>query len=271
VERILFARRDADDPHARDALVERFLPLARSLARRYEHFGEPMDDLVQVASLALVNAIDRFETSQGCAFSSFAVPTILGALKRHFRDRTWIVRPPRKVQELTLRLARATNELSQDLDRAPTVGELAMALGSNEEQIRAALLARGSRSALSLQSPGSNADEESALQDALGCFDDGFALAESRALLAGLMVGMSSRSRELLRLRFEQDLTQAQIGQLLGVGQIQISRLLHQTLAQLRHVADQQQRLASGQLRSGSRAREPDHVTVALDPVTVAL
>ncbi len=260
MERILFACRDAGDPHARDALVERFLPLARSLARRYEHFGEPMDDLVQVASLALVNAIDRFDTAQGCAFSSFAVPTILGALKRHFRDRTWIVRPPRKLQELTLRLARATSQLAQDLDRAPTVGELATALDSSEEQILAALLARGSHNALSLQSPGGDADEESALQDALGCLDDGFALAESRVLLAGLMVGMSPRSRELLRLRYEQDLTQAQIGERLGVGQIQISRLLHQTIAQLRHVADQQQRVASGQLRPDPQARQPDRM-----------
>jgi len=250
-ERMLFASRDAGDPHARDALVERFLPLARSLARRYERAGEPMDDLVQVASLALVNAIDRFDPAHGYAFSSFAVPTIVGALKRHFRDRTWIVRPPRRVQELTLRVERATRKLSQDLDRAPTVSELAGALDSNEELILAALRARGSRHALSLQSSGLDQGEDTALQDTLGCFDEGFALAESRVMLAGLMPGLSPRLREVLRLRFEQDLTQAQIGRLLGVGQIQISRLIHQALAQLRHVADQQQRLTDGRLRSG--------------------
>ena len=172
MERILFACRDAGDPHARDALVERFLPLARSLARRYERSGEPIDDLVQVASLALVNAIDRFDATHGYAFSSFAVPTIIGALKRHFRDRTWIVRPPRKVQELTLRVEHATRKLSQDFDRAPTMTELATAVDSDEEQILEALLARGSRHALSLQSPATDQGEDSALQDTLGCFEE---------------------------------------------------------------------------------------------------
>jgi RNA polymerase sigma-B factor len=235
---------------ARDELVERFLPLARSLARRYERSDEPMDDLVQVASLALVNAIDRFDPAHGYAFSSFAVPTIAGALKRHFRDRTWIVRPPRKVQELTLRVEHATRRLAQDFDRAPTVSELAIAIDSDEEQILAALHARGSRHALSLQSPAIDQSEDSALQDTLGCFDEGFAHAESRVLLAGLMPGLSPRLREVLRLRFEQDLTHAQIGQLLGVGQIQISRLIHQALAQMRHVAEQQERQTDGRLRS---------------------
>jgi len=118
-DRRLFARRDAGDRGARDALVERFLPLARSLARRYEHSAEPMDDLVQVASLALVKAIDRFDASQGTAFSSFAVPTIVGELKRHFRDRTRAVRPPRAIRELTLRVDRAVTRLSASLDRSP--------------------------------------------------------------------------------------------------------------------------------------------------------
>jgi RNA polymerase sigma-B factor len=254
VERMLFASRDAGDPHARDALVERFLPLARSLARRYERSGEPLDDLVQVASLALVHAIDRFDATHGHAFSSFAVPTIIGALKRHFRDRTWIVRPPRRVQDLTLRVEHATRKLSQDFDRAPTLSELAIAVNSDEEQILAALLARGSRHALSLQSPATDQGEDSALQDTLGCLEEGYALAESRAVLAGLMPGLSPRLREVLRLRFEQDLTQAQIGQQLGVGQIQISRLIHQALAQLRHIADQQQRLADGELQPQQHA-----------------
>jgi RNA polymerase sigma-B factor len=249
-ERILFAACDAGDPRAREALVERFLPLARVLARRYERSGEPMDDLVQVASLALVNAIDRFDRAHGYAFSSFAVPTIVGALKRHLRDRTWIVRPPRKVQELALRVEQATRRLEQDFDRAPTVSELATAVDSDEEQILAALHARGSRHALSLQSPGIDQGEDSALQDTLGCFDEGFALAESRVMLAGLMPVLSPRLREVLRLRFEQDLTQAQIGRLLGVGQIQISRLIHQALAQMRRVADQQERLTDRRLRS---------------------
>lgn len=239
---MLFARRDSDR-HARDALVERYLPLARSLARRYERSSEPIDDLVQVASLALVRAIDRFDPGQGNAFSSFAVPTIVGELKRHFRDRTWTVRPPRGLQELTLRVQHAIDELSADLDRAPTVNELATALGSDEEHILEALQARGSHAAISLDCAGGASDEQPTLQDTLGSPDDGFARAESRVLLDGLMAGLPARSREVLRLRFEHDLTQAQIGERLGVSQMQISRLIRQALTHLRHAAEPPARL----------------------------
>ena len=236
-ERALFARRDSGDAHARDELVERFLPLARSLARRYERSGEPMDDLVQVASLALVKAIDRFQPGHATAFSSFAVPTIVGELKRHFRDRAWSVRPPRPVQELSLRIARASSELSQELDRAPTVGELAAVLDSDEEQILEALQALRGRHAVSLQAPAGDEAGPLDIQDALGSLDEQFALAESRILIDSLGAGLAPRSRELLRLRFEQDLTQREIGELLGVSQMQVSRLLRETLAHMRQAA----------------------------------
>ncbi len=235
--RRLFARRDAGDSAARDALVERFLPLARSLARRYQHSTEPIDDLVQIASLALLKAIDRFDASQGTAFSTFAVPTIVGELKRHFRDRTWTVRPPRALQELTLRLERAVARLSTCLDRAPTVSELAADLGIDEEQILEALQARGGRAGVSLEAPRSGEDDELTLQDTLGGPDDGFRLAESRVLLEDLTAGLSARSREVLRLRFEQDLTQAEIGELIGISQMQVSRLIHGALAHMRLIA----------------------------------
>jgi RNA polymerase sigma-B factor len=194
---------------------------------------------VQVASLALLKAIDRYDPTQHAAFSSFAVPTIAGELKRHFRDRTWMVRPPRGLQELTLRVEHAVSRLLGDLDRAPTVSELATALGSDEEQILEALQARASRSALSLQAPrsGGDDDEQQALQDTLGSPDEGFALAESRVLLHGLMSGLSGRSREMLRLRFEQDLTQTEIGERMGVSQMQISRHIRQALTQMRATA----------------------------------
>jgi len=230
----LFARLRAGDAGARDALAERFLPLTRSLARRYARSSEPMDDLVQVASLALVKAIDRFDPGQGTAFSSYAVPTIVGELKRHFRDRTWTVRPPRALQELTLRVEHAIARLSHDLDRAPTVGELATALGSSEEQILEALQARDGRSGVSLDVSGSGEEDHPALQDTLGSPDDGFTTAESRATLDSLMAGLSPRSLEVLRLRFDQDLTQAQIGKLMGVSQMQVSRLIRQALTQMR-------------------------------------
>jgi RNA polymerase sigma-B factor len=243
-DRLLFERRDAGDRAARDELIERFLPLARSVARRYERPGEPLEDLVQVASLALVKAVDRFDTSRGHAFTSFAVPTIVGELKRHFRDRTWTVRPPRAVQELTLRVESAAVRLSQQLDRAPTVSELAAAIGVTDEAVMEAIHARGGRRGLSLQATaGAGQDDPPALQDTLGASDDGFARAEDRAVLDGLLGCLRPRERMVLRLRFEQDLTQAEIGALLDVSQMQISRIIRHALEQLRHVAEQQRRL----------------------------
>jgi RNA polymerase sigma-B factor len=238
MDRTLFARHDAGDPRAREQLIRRFLPLARSLARRYDHSGEPLEDLVQVASLALVKAVDRYEPARGCAFSSFAVPTIVGELKRHFRDRGWAVRPPRDLQELTLRVDHAAERLTRELDRTPTVSELAAAIGSADELVLEALQARGGRSAVSLHAPAYGQDEQSALQDMLGSSDDGYARAEARVLLDGLLAGVSPRAREVLRLRFEQDLSQAEIGALVGVSQMQISRIIRQALQCLREAAE---------------------------------
>jgi RNA polymerase sigma-B factor len=243
-ERALFKRyAQCHDPYTRGALVERFLPLARSLARRYEHPGEPLDDLVQVASLALVKAIDRYDPDRGYAFTSFAVPTIIGELKRHFRDRTWAVRPPRELQELSLRVERAAAVLAQRHDRAPTVAELARTLGADEEQVVDALHARAGRSALSLQAPGPDEDSGPTLEDEIGGEDAGYARAESRAMLDRLMTLLPARDREVLRLRFGADMTQAQIGSLLGVSQMQVSRIIRQGVGRLREIADQQERL----------------------------
>jgi RNA polymerase sigma-B factor len=253
MDRMLFARRAAGDPRARDELIERFMPLARSLARRYELASEPLDDLVQVASMGLVKAVDRYEPGRGCAFSSYAVPTIVGELKRHFRDRTWTVRPPRALQELTLRVEAARLRLSQELERAPTVSELAVATGSTDEHVLDALQASTARGALSLQSPTGGREEDAELQDTLGASDDGYAHAETRALLDALLTGLTPRARIVLRLRFEQDLTQAEIGALLGVSQMQISRIIRQALGRLRHIADQQQRAGGDRPAPGER------------------
>jgi RNA polymerase sigma-B factor len=244
-DRALFARLADGDPRARAMLVERFMPLARSLARRYESSGEPLEDLVQVASLALVKAIDRFDASRGHAFSSFAVPTIVGELKRHFRDRTWAVRPPRELQELILRLDRVSVRLSQELDRAPTVSELAEAAGAEEEHILEALQARSGRGTLSLHAPSSQEPDAASLEDSLGDDDSGFDRAESRAVLDGLCVGLPARAREVLRMRFEDDLTQAEIGERLGVSQMQVSRIIRQTIARLHRVAEHHERLTA--------------------------
>jgi RNA polymerase sigma-B factor len=230
------------EPWTRCALVERFLPLARSIARRYENLGEPTDDLTQVASLALIDAVDRFDPSRGCAFTSFAVPTIVGMLKRHFRDRGWAVRPPRSLQELSLRVDRATSSLTQQLDRQPTVAEIAQALDRDVEHILEAQLARVGRSALSLQAP-RGADLGPALEDECGREDDGYHRVESRALLERLMALLPARDREVIRLRFGADMTQAEIGAALGISQMQVSRRQRAAIDRLREIVLQQERL----------------------------
>jgi RNA polymerase sigma-B factor len=238
-DRALFERYlNRRDPVDREMLVERFLPLARQLARRYQRPEEPFDDLFQVACLGLVKAIDRFDLSRDVAFSSYAVPTILGEIKRYFRDRTWSVRVPRDLQELALRVDRKVSELSTDLRRAPTVPEIAEAVGIEEEDVLEALEASGAYRATSLSTPRGNEDEAGeTLGDTVGTAEEGFGLAENRATLEQLMRAVTPREREVLRLRFEEDLTQAEIGERIGVSQMQVSRIIRQSIARLRTVA----------------------------------
>jgi RNA polymerase sigma-B factor len=221
----------------RDALFERYLPLARSLAARYRHTSEPFDDLLQVASLGLLKAIDRFDLDRGIAFSSYAVPTILGELKRHFRDRTWSVRVPRDLQELVLKVDGTVSDLGRELHRAPTVTEISQRLSVAEEDILEAMQAGGAYRATSLETP--RGDEEGdTLADSLGTDEDGFAQAEHRATLDRLLSAVGPREREVLRLRFQEDLTQAEIGERIGVSQMQVSRLIRQAVARLRVMAE---------------------------------
>jgi RNA polymerase sigma-B factor len=241
-DRALFERYlSRHDPTDREALVERFLPLARQLARRYERPEEPFDDLFQVACLGLVKAIDRFDLSRDVAFSSYAVPTILGEIKRYFRDRTWAVRVPRDLQELALRVDRKVTQLATDLRRQPTVPELAEALGLDEEQVLEALEASGAYRATSLSLPRSNEDEAGeTLGDTLGTSEEGFGLAEHRATLDRMLETLPPREREVLRLRFHEEYTQAEIGEVIGVSQMQVSRIIRQSLARLRTIAESQ-------------------------------
>jgi RNA polymerase sigma-B factor len=241
-DRELFLRHQRDrDPAAREALVERFLPLARQLARRYQRAEEPLEDLVQVAALGLIKAIDRFNPEREVAFSSYAVPTILGELKRHFRDRTWAVRVPRDLQELALKVDRAVSDLSKESHRAPSVQQIAQRVGASEEQVLEALEASGAYRATSFDAPrpgGSADDAGDSLGDAVGHLDTGFGLAEDRATLDRLMQSIGPREREVLRLRFVEDMTQAEIGERIGVSQMQISRLIRQSLSRLRSAAE---------------------------------
>jgi RNA polymerase sigma-B factor len=231
--------RSGEDPRARESLVERYLPLARRLARRYQHTDEPIEDLVQVASIGLLKAVDRFDCSREVMFSSYAVPTILGELKRHFRDRTWSVRVPRDLQELALRVDQTVTRLSLGRRRSPSIGELARAVEVSEEQVLEAMEAMGAYRAGSLDVPRSAREEESeSVAEAIGTQDPGYERAEERATLEPLMASISERERTVLRLRFSDDLTQAEIGERIGVSQMQVSRLIRQALSRLRASVD---------------------------------
>ena len=221
------------DRRARAELAARYLPLARALAMRYRHTREPIEDLVQTASLGLVKAIDRWDPDRGTAFASYAVPTILGELRRHFRDSTWMIKPPRSTQEAALRVSRTRDELWGALGREPSVRELATALEYSPEAVVDAIAASEGQSALSLDAPVGDPNDGVTHVDLLGRADEAFAVAEARVLAGDLVRVLDRRAREVLRLRFERDLHQREIGELIGVSQIHVSRILRDALATL--------------------------------------
>ena len=225
------------DPRDRDVLVQRFLPLARSLALRYQRSGEPFDDLLQVASLGLIKAIDGFDPHRGIAFASYAVPTILGEIKRYFRDRTWAVHVPSHLQELTLRVERAVGELAEQLRRQPSVAEIVMAVGADEEAVLEALQAGGAYRARSFEEPSSGSggeDDTVTLGESIGVSEHGFAHVEARVTFTALLGVVTSREREVLRMRFEEDMTQAEIAGVIGSSQMHVSRIIRGALARIR-------------------------------------
>ena len=233
-EALLAAFAETRDGELRALLAERYLPLARSIARRYARGSEPLEDLVQVASLGLLKALDRFDPARGVAFSSFAVPTIAGEVRRHFRDRCWAVRPPRDLQERALSVDRAAEDLTNRLGRAPTVRQIGQALELDDEAVLEAMQASRAASTTSLSSPrGSEEDGDSTLEATIGMPEDGFEQAEQRALYQQLAQCLSDREREIVSLRFEHDMTQEAIGKAVGVSQMQVSRVLRQALAKL--------------------------------------
>jgi RNA polymerase sigma-B factor len=226
------------DIAAREELVERFLPLARDLALRYSYTDEPFDDLLQVASLGLIKAIDRFEPGRGTKFTSYAAPTILGELKRHFRDKGWSLHVPRDLQERTLAVSRETEALSKRLGRSPKVREVAAALGCSVEEVLEAQEAAGSYEAASLDAPAARDDEESAtLVDLLGDVDSAYELVEDRQAIASTWQALPEVERKVLELRFMNDLTQREIGERIGYSQMHVSRLLRRALTRLERAA----------------------------------
>jgi RNA polymerase sigma-B factor len=225
------------DQRARDELVDRFLPLARKLARRYAGAREPFDDLVQVASLGLVKAVDRFDTSRGTAFSSFAVPTILGELKRYFRDLGWSVHVPRGAQELALKVEDAQQKLTTKTGRPPTVDQLAQYLELSLEEVLDALETAGAHHSASLDAPRDDVDGEAGtLADSFGEEDERYELVDASVTIAAAASELSARERRVLVLRFVDDLTQTQIADEIGVSQMQVSRILRRALGRLREL-----------------------------------
>ena len=238
-ERTLFVRFQKGDYGARDELVARFLPLARHVAGRYRNGNEPFDDLVQVATVGLIKAIDRFDPSYGTAFTSFAVPCIAGELKRHFRDVAWAVRVPRSVQELALQVEGAMDRLQRRLGRAPTPGEVADVLGEDVEKVLDAMAAATAYDALSLDAPLTRKDDDAFdYASTVGEDDGGYELIDARATIDSAMHALSEREQTILRLRFEEDRTQAEIASVIGMSQMHVSRLLRGALARLRAVAE---------------------------------
>lgn len=232
----LWRRARAGDRGAREGLVERYLPLARMLARRYARSSEPLEDLEQVAYLGLVGAVDRFDTRRGTAFSSFAVPTILGELRRHFRDRTWAVRVPRKVRETAMAAERAAEGLGAQLGRTPSADEVAAAIGASAEQVLEAREAALAYRCESLDRPAREGDEEGTLTlgDRLGGPDEALCHAEEEIFLEQLSAVLSTRDREVLRLRLQEDLLQREIAERVGLSQMHVSRILREGVRRLR-------------------------------------
>lgn len=227
------------EPTLRQQLVEAHLGLAEYLARRFANRGEMLDDLVQVASIGLVKAVDRFDPERAVEFSTYATHTIVGELKRHFRDKGWAVRAPRRLQELYLRLGQVVATLSQELGRSPTIAELAAGVQASEEEVLEALEAGQAYRFTSLDAPAPGPDDEGSatLAAQLGEDDAAMASAEDRAALSPLLARLPAREQRILYLRFFQGLTQSEIAGQLGISQMHVSRLLARSLAQLRAVA----------------------------------
>jgi RNA polymerase sigma-B factor len=235
-ERALFTRYRRDrDPELRDRLVERSLPLARHLAARYDAPAHSYDDVFQVACVALVKAVDRFDPGRGVAFSSYAVPTMIGEIKRYFRDQTWAVHVTRELQERTLRVSRAVSDTARRLGRQPTVAEIAAAAGITEDETLEALRAATAYRAASLDAP-PHEGGELVLAETIGREDDLLATAAERAHVSELVERLGAREQVLLRLRFERDLTQSEIADVMGMSQLHVARVLRSALERLRRL-----------------------------------
>ena len=231
--RLLEAHR-AGDQSARDKIVERYMPLVRSVASRYSGRGEPLEDLVQVGSIGLVLAIERFDLERGTQFTTYAVPTIVGEIQRHFRDRAWAVHVPRRMKELSLRLTRTVEAATADLGRAPTISELAETMGIEEDEVVEALETYHAYSTRSLSQPlGAGTDDET-MEDMLGETERGYEEVEYGVLVEAGLEALDTRERTIVEMRFFEGLTQSEIAARIGISQMHVSRLLRRALVTMR-------------------------------------
>lgn len=232
------------DPATREELVRRYLPFAKSLALRYRGASESFDDLLQVASLGLVNAIDRFDPDRGTPFTAFASPTILGELKRHFRDRVWTVRVPRGLHDRMAEVEKAISELTVELQRSPSVPEIAAKMEIDPADVLEVLEANHNRRPLSLDRPVGGEEDESPASEWVGDEDAGYELIEDKLALEGVLPQLDERERLVLQLRFVEDMTQSQIAEKIGHSQMHVSRILRRTLERIRDEVAEQNREA---------------------------
>ncbi|MGH3127914.1 MAG: SigB/SigF/SigG family RNA polymerase sigma factor [Gaiellaceae bacterium] len=238
VQALLVAYHRDGDEQAREQVLVELMPLVRALASRYAGRGEALEDLVQVGSIGLIKAVDRFDVDRGVDISSYAVPTIVGEIRRHFRDKAWAMHVPRRLKELSVRLSRVLDDLTTELGRSPTIAELAAAVGEEEEDVIDALDSANAYSTRSLQAPFDDGGDEY-LADKLGTEDLGFGEVEDGALVEAGLDALDERERQIVELRFFQEMTQSQIAAEIGISQMHVSRLLRRALATMRGRIDE--------------------------------
>jgi RNA polymerase sigma-B factor len=233
VDALLVAYHRNGDERAREQALVELMPLVRALASRYAGRGEPLEDLVQVGSIGLIKAVDRFDVDRGVDFASYAVPTIVGEIRRHFRDKAWAMHVPRRLKELSLRLSRTLDQLTTELGRSPTIAELAAAAGVEEEDAIDALDSMNAYSTRSLHAPFDDESDDS-LSEKLGAEELGYADVEDGAIVEAGLDALDERERQIVELRFFHELTQSQIASEIGISQMHVSRLLRRALATMR-------------------------------------
>jgi RNA polymerase sigma-B factor len=234
ITRELFRRyKEEGDEEARNKLVVNHLNLVRYLASKFKNRGEPLDDLVQVGTIGLIKAIDRFDPSRGLEFTTYATPTIMGEIKRHFRDKGWSVRVPRRLQELSAKVMQATEELTNDLQRSPSVAEISEYVGASVDDVLEAMESSGAYSSVPLEGGGDGEDDSPSVIDHYATEDDALSSSDDRMLLEEAVRDFSAREKDIIRMRFQEGLTQTEIAEKLGVSQVQVSRLLRRTLQRI--------------------------------------